>query len=196
MALFIYFLRVYIVIGPPICAADKISLTGFYSPGLGYFAVNSLNLGSRTDLFGQLWKEYALSDSRYMTQDAFVVCMESVTACLWGPLSFLCAYYIILDHPLRYPVQLMVSFGQLYGLVLYYGTAMFEDLVHGVQLSRPERIYFYAYYVACNAFWIFIPIWLIYESVCKTSAAFTKTKKADTLRESRRNGYTNGSIKA
>ncbi len=90
------------------------------------------------------------------------------------------------------PMQLMVSFGQLYGLILYYGDEhMSEDLVHGVQVSRPERIYFYAYYVASNAFWLFIPAWLIYESVWETSVAFTKTKLVETSRESKRNGYTN-----
>jgi len=38
------------------------------------------NIGGLNTLFGQLWKEYALSDSRYLTQNAFVLCMESVTA--------------------------------------------------------------------------------------------------------------------
>jgi cholestenol delta-isomerase len=46
----------------------------------GYFAYNFRNMGGMNDLFGQLWKEYALSDSRYLTQDAFVLCMETVTA--------------------------------------------------------------------------------------------------------------------
>ena len=32
------------------------------------------------DFFGQLWKEYSLSDSRYLTSDPFVLCMETVTA--------------------------------------------------------------------------------------------------------------------
>ena len=32
------------------------------------------------DPFGQMWKEYAYSDSRYMTSDAFVLCMETSTA--------------------------------------------------------------------------------------------------------------------
>ena len=40
------------------------------------------------DLFGQFWKEYAMSDSRYLTSDAFVLCMETVTA---------------VSIPLRYP---------------------------------------------------------------------------------------------
>lgn len=135
-------------------------------------------MGSRTDLFGQLWKEYALSDSRYMTRDSFVVCLESVTAYLWGPLSFLCAYYITIGHSIRHPLQLIISLGQLYGLILYYGTCAFEELVHGVILSRPERFYYCVYYVFCNAFWLFIPGYLIYQSVQETSKAFAKTKMA------------------
>jgi hypothetical protein len=31
-------------------------------------------------LFAQLWKEYSYSDSRYLTQDPFVLCMETITA--------------------------------------------------------------------------------------------------------------------
>jgi hypothetical protein len=50
----------------------------------GYFAYNFRTMGSMNDLFGQLWKEYSLSDSRYLTQDAFVLCMETVTAVRYG----------------------------------------------------------------------------------------------------------------
>jgi len=46
----------------------------------GYFAINHRSMGSLQDVFGQLWKEYALSDSRYLTQDPFVLCMETITA--------------------------------------------------------------------------------------------------------------------
>ena len=46
----------------------------------GYFSLNHFQMGPAQDLFGQLWKEYALSDSRYLTSDPFVLCMETVTA--------------------------------------------------------------------------------------------------------------------
>jgi len=51
----------------------------------GYFSLNHFRMGPAQDLFGQLWKEYALSDSRYLTSDPFVLCMETVTAvsCSW-----------------------------------------------------------------------------------------------------------------
>lgn len=45
----------------------------------GYFMINHDHMASAQDLFGQLWKEYALSDSRYMTSDTLVLCMETIT---------------------------------------------------------------------------------------------------------------------
>lgn len=45
-------------------------------------------MGPKQDLFGQLWKEYSKSDSRYLTADsAFVLTMESITAVRLSPLS-------------------------------------------------------------------------------------------------------------
>jgi len=46
---------------------------------IGYFVYNHQRIGGLQDLFGQLWKEYALSDSRYLSQDPFVLCIEMVT---------------------------------------------------------------------------------------------------------------------
>lgn len=45
-------------------------------------------MGPAQDLFGQLWKEYALSDSRYLTSDPFVLCMETITAVIRPTIPF------------------------------------------------------------------------------------------------------------
>jgi cholestenol delta-isomerase len=45
----------------------------------GYFVFNNGRMASMKDFFGQLWKEYALSDSRYMSSDPLVLVMESLT---------------------------------------------------------------------------------------------------------------------
>jgi cholestenol Delta-isomerase len=45
----------------------------------GYFVLNAHQMGKMTDIFGQLWKEYTLSDSRYLAQDGFVWCVETMT---------------------------------------------------------------------------------------------------------------------
>lgn len=46
-------------------------------------------MGSGQDAVGQLWKEYALSDSRYMTADTLVLCMETITVVGPCPLPLL-----------------------------------------------------------------------------------------------------------
>jgi len=142
----------------------------------GYFAFNNASMPSRTSLLGQMWKEYALSDSRYLTRDSFVVCMETVTAVCWGPLSFVIATLILRDHPLRHPLQMLVSMGQLYGDVLYYATFFFDEAMTGLSYCRPEQYYFWAYFVTLNGFWIVIPLILITDSVQKTAAVFGRVK--------------------
>ncbi|KAK1147855.1 hypothetical protein N8T08_000368 [Aspergillus melleus] len=144
----------------------------------GYYALNWATLPSSQHLLAQLWKEYSLSDSRYLTSDAFMMIMESMTAWAWGPLSFLLAAFIVTDNPFRHPLQIIISTGQLYGNILYYGICAFDFLVHGVEYSRPENYYFYGYFVFLNSFWIVIPIALIASSIKACGGAFAEAKKA------------------
>lgn len=60
----------------------------------------------------QLWKEYSKGDSRYILSDGFIVCMESVTACLWGPLSLWVVIAFLRHQPFRFVLQLVVSVGE------------------------------------------------------------------------------------
>lgn len=99
------------------------------------------------------WKEYTKADSRYATRDSFIISMEAVTAFLWGPLCPLAAYGIFTSKSWRFLLMVIISVGQIYGDVLYYGTCYLEGFVH----SRPEPLYFWGYFVALNALWILIP---------------------------------------
>lgn len=71
---------------PNLPSSEKAAIWWFVLSGAihlffeGYFSLNHMRMGPAQDLFGQLWKEYALSDSRYLTSDPFVLCMETVTA--------------------------------------------------------------------------------------------------------------------
>ncbi|CAF3587789.1 unnamed protein product [Fusarium graminearum] len=148
-----------------------------------YYVANFTDLSSRLSLFAQLWKEYSLSDSRYLTQDSFLVPMEAITAILWGPMSFFCAWSIVKEHPLRHPIQLIISVGQLYGDVLYFATCYFNEVVHNIVYCRPEQFYFYMYYVFCNAIWIVIPSALVVHSVVATKRAFAKVQAVETRKK-------------
>ncbi|KAJ5800488.1 Emopamil-binding [Penicillium psychrosexuale] len=147
----------------------------------GYYALNFATLPGSQQLLAQLWKEYSMSDSRYLTSHAFVMSMESVTAWFWGPLSFVLASFIVTENPFRHPLQIIISTGQLYGDVLYYGTCAFDFLVYGVEYSRPEGYYFYGYFVLLNGFWIVIPILLIAHSVRACGRVFAEAKRVSTV---------------
>jgi cholestenol delta-isomerase len=170
-------------IRPSISSGDRLAAMWFMLCGCihfffeGYFAYNNAQMPSRTHLFGQLWKEYSLSDRRYQTRDSFVVCMEAITAICWGPLSFAISWMIITENPLRHAFQPVVSMGQLYGDVLYYAIFFFDESVYGAVYCRPERVYFWAYFVMMNGFWIVIPLWFIYQSGAEISKAFRTLKE-------------------
>ncbi|KAL4924202.1 EXPERA domain-containing protein [Aspergillus undulatus] len=142
----------------------------------GYYAISVLTIPGSQHILAQLWKEYSLSDSRYLLQDSFLWPMETVTAFCWGPIAFLLVVLIIKDHPLRHPLQMIISLGQLYGDVLYYGTCGFEFVVRGVEFSRPERYYFWGYFMFLNAIWIAVPFVLLYNSVKASCRAFAAAK--------------------
>lgn len=55
----------------------------------GYFIFNHATIASSQNLFAQLWREYALSDSRYLTSDPFMLSVESITVVSLRPLSLL-----------------------------------------------------------------------------------------------------------
>ncbi|KAK8027607.1 ebp domain-containing protein [Apiospora marii] len=124
---------------------------------LCYFVFNHATVASSQNLFAQLWKEYALSDSRYLTSDPFMLSVESITVFLWGPLSFACAASIVLDSHLRHPLQIIMCMAHLYGVALYYSTSLVETHFTGLAHSRPEFLYFWVYYVGFNLPWAIVP---------------------------------------
>lgn len=147
----------------------------------GYFVYNYKTIGGKQDLFAQMWKEYALSDSRYLSQDPFVLCVEAVTVVVVGPLAFVTAGLIVADHPLRHAFQTIVSFAHLYGDTLYYMTSLFGHLLLGQSYSRPEPQYFWGYFVGLNGIWIVIPLVLLYNSVVASKRAFAGLEKIERI---------------
>lgn len=94
-------------------AGDVVLFPSFYKDASG-------------NLLHEIWKEYAKADSRYATRDDFTVSMEAVTAFLWGPLCLALVPAIFVRSAWRHAGIALVSGGQIYGDVLYYGTC-----VHG-----------------------------------------------------------------
>ncbi|CAJ2506189.1 Uu.00g003190.m01.CDS01 [Anthostomella pinea] len=131
----------------------------------GYFVLNHATVASSQNLLAQLWKEYALSDSRYLTSDVFMLSVESITAFIWGPLCLATALSIVLTSPLRHSLRITASMAHLYGVALYYATSLSSTYFTGRSHSRPEVLYFWVYYVGFNLPWAVIPALLLLDSV-------------------------------
>nr|XP_044996477.1 3-beta-hydroxysteroid-Delta(8),Delta(7)-isomerase isoform X1 [Jaculus jaculus] len=128
----------------------------------GWFCLyHEVLLGDQAFL-SQLWKEYAKGDSRYIINDTFIIFMETITACLWGPLSLWVVIAFLRQQPLRFVLQLVVSAGQIYGDVLYFLTEHHNGFQHG-ELGHP--IYFWFYFVFMNGLWLVLPGVLVFDSI-------------------------------
>ncbi|KAG6313833.1 hypothetical protein E4U22_000604 [Claviceps purpurea] len=150
-------------------ALDKWAAMWF---ALCYFLLHRAAIPQQQTLFAQLWKEYALSDSRYLTLDVFTVCIEFITVFVWGPLSWLTLFAILRDSPFRHVGQVIVCTAHLFGVALYYGTNWGDYRASGVSYSRPEVLYYWVYYAGFNAPWVVVPVVLLLDSSKDIAKAF------------------------
>ncbi|KAI0024841.1 Emopamil binding protein-domain-containing protein [Xylariomycetidae sp. FL0641] len=153
----------------------------------GYFVLNHRTVASSQQLLAQLWKEYALSDSRYLTSDYFMLSVESITVFVWGPLCFANAISIIRGSALQHPLRIIACMAHLYGVALYYSTSLCESYFTSHSHSRPEFLYFWVYYVGFNLPWAIIPAILLLNSVTTIARAIIALDKMDqTLNDHRK----------
>uniref|UniRef100_A0A8C8RK25 EXPERA domain-containing protein n=1 Tax=Pelusios castaneus TaxID=367368 RepID=A0A8C8RK25_9SAUR len=127
----------------------------------GWFSLYHTDIPGDQSFLSQLWKEYGKGDSRYVISDNFTVCVETITAWVWGPLSIWTVLAFLQRQPHRYMLQLVVSLGQLYGDILYFYTEYREGFTHS-QIWDP--LYFWFYFVFMNALWIIIPFALLLDA--------------------------------
>ncbi|KAI8341432.1 putative EBP domain protein [Chlamydoabsidia padenii] len=127
----------------------------------------------RTDLFAELWKEYAHGDSRYLTSDPLVMTLETITVFIWGPLCFLSAWTWWKGSRGHLLYQLLASVGHLFSCSLYFILDM-PDFIN----CDPHPFYFWIYFVAFNTPWIIIPCLLIYRNSRLILLSLDTTKKA------------------
>ncbi|KAI0408650.1 Emopamil binding protein-domain-containing protein [Xylaria palmicola] len=145
----------------------------------GYFVLNHASVASSQSLLAQLWKEYALSDSRYLTSDFFMLSVESITVFFWGPLCLVNAIATARNSPSRHALRIVACVAHLYGVALYYATSQCTFYFTGRSHSRPEVLYFWVYYVGFNLPWAVVPALLLADSAKAVTRAMRALDKAD-----------------
>lgn len=142
----------------------------------GYFVFSPEFYKDNTDNYlAEVWKEYSKGDSRYAARDAAIVAVEGITAVLEGPASLLVVYAIARGKSCRYILQFAITLGQLYGVVVYYVTAILD----GDKFSA-STFYYYAYYIGANFPWIVIPSLIsirCWRKICAAIQTQGQTKK-------------------
>ncbi|KAJ1980901.1 hypothetical protein H4R34_002282 [Dimargaris verticillata] len=187
---------------PSVTTADRWVLVWFILSGTvhlvleGYYVVYNAQLAGLTTPLAELWKEYSLADSRYLTQDSAVLGIEGITAdralTLWlcfsmyvrcrtnggaiydqfieGPMLWSAAYCLATGSPHRHLLQLTASVGQLYGSIVYLFSLWFDEW----RYTAPHPYYYYVYILGMNLAWVVLPLVLILQSwrALTTYAAF------------------------
>lgn len=94
-----------------------------------------------------------------------MLCVEGLTVVVHGTLSFAVAASImnVASHStastgLRHVLQIVVSTAHLFGVLLYYGTLLFQEVLQGTSHCRPEFLYRWVYFGAMNAPWVVVPV--------------------------------------
>ncbi|KAJ2717165.1 hypothetical protein H4R19_000109 [Coemansia spiralis] len=125
-----------------------------------YYLAHFRTILATHDVVGQMWKEYAKSDSRYVAQSSVVRALETVTVAAVGPLCWTAAYGVWTERAAtRHLAQLAASVLHAYSVVLYYGTELLAARA-GRSSCRPEALYFVGYFLLANLPWLVVPVWL------------------------------------
>ncbi|KAK6174416.1 hypothetical protein SNE40_017697 [Patella caerulea] len=176
---------------PTFSLLERVRLCWFVMCGVihtfleGYLCVFHATIAGEMTFLAQIWKEYSKSDSRYLTSDTFVICMESITAAVVGPLAFLALAAFLWNSSYRYIIQLALSICQLYGVVLYFMTEIKEDFLHS---DHSNPMYFWLYFAFMNTLYIVVPLMLIVQATMKLAQSQSAADRSlkQTKREKKR----------
>ncbi|KAL5501698.1 hypothetical protein ACEPAH_8958 [Sanghuangporus vaninii] len=142
-----------------------------------YLSVFGRSVNTSTGPFAELWKEYARADFRWGFSDPTVVSLEILTVLGAGPLCCYILYQLARQDPARHYWIVVLSTAELYG---GWMTFCPEWLTGSPNLDTSNPLYLWVYLVFMNVIWVFIPLWLMYDSYnyIASSLRFSQTNEA------------------
>ncbi|KAF8158532.1 Emopamil-binding protein [Crassisporium funariophilum] len=118
--------------------------------------------------FADMWREYAAADFRWGVSDPTVVSLEILTVLGAGPLCCYILTQLAKNDPARHYWIIVLSTAELYG---GWMTFCPEWLTGSPNLDTSNALYLWVYLVLMNVIWVFIPIWLMFESYTHIAGA-------------------------
>ncbi|OJT14678.1 Emopamil-binding protein-like [Trametes pubescens] len=146
-----------------------------------YYSMFGKQVITSSGPMAQMWKEYALADSRWGTADPTVVSLEILTVFGVGTMCFYVLKQLVQRDPTRHYWIIVLSTSEIYG---GWMTFCPEWLTGSPSLDTSNALYLWVYLVFMNIIWVFVPAWLMYDSYghiaksLRLAQAATKTKKS------------------
>ncbi|KIY45578.1 Emopamil-binding protein [Fistulina hepatica ATCC 64428] len=125
-----------------------------------YLSMFGRQVNTSEGMFAEMCK-YVLADYRWGVADPTLVSLELLTVFGVGPL---CCYSLSLlsrDDPARHYWIVVLSTAELYG---DWMTFCPEWLTGSPNLDTSNALYLWVYLFLLNIIWVFIPLWLMYDS--------------------------------
>ncbi|KAF8192192.1 Emopamil-binding protein [Pholiota molesta] len=123
--------------------------------------------------FAEMWREYAAADFRWGTADPTVVSLEILTVLGAGPLCCYILAQLARGDPARHYWIVVLSTAEIYG---GWMTFCPEWLTGSPNLNTANWLHFWVYLVFMNVIWVFIPLWLMYDSYSHIAGALRATQ--------------------
>ncbi|KZV84520.1 Emopamil-binding protein [Exidia glandulosa HHB12029] len=145
-----------------------------------YSSTGGRTINTSTGILAEMWRDYARADTRWGTADPTVVSLEVLTVLGAGPICFYILYLMTKRDPARHFWIVVLSTAELYGGWMTFA----PDLLDGGKsliLDPTNILDFWIYLVFLNILWVFIPIYLLFDSYGEISKSLRAAQKAQTV---------------
>ncbi|KAN0064612.1 asparagine-linked glycosylation protein [Thecaphora frezii] len=126
-----------------------------------YLSTQGRSVNSSAGFFALTWQEYTKADSRWGVSEPNVVAIEWLTVLGAGPLAAYICYQMTVDDPSYHYWIVILSTAEIYGGFMTFAP---EWLSGSRALDTSNWLYTWVYLAFMNLVWVFIPLWLLYDS--------------------------------
>jgi hypothetical protein len=156
-----------------------------------YLPPNVYFLGDKMRVYGAeygssplsaLWMEYAKADKRWGGSDLTVISLELLTVFVVGPLALWICYCLMKRRSDTSFWMVVLATGEIYGGWMTFAP---EWLSGSPNLNTSNVMYTWVYLFFFNTIWVWIPLWILWDSYGTLSKAVAARATTDGVRKAR-----------
>ncbi|KDN42092.1 hypothetical protein K437DRAFT_226403, partial [Tilletiaria anomala UBC 951] len=127
-----------------------------------YLSTGGRTVNASKSFLANLWKDYAKADQRWGWADPTCVSIEILTVLGAGPIAAYCAYLLTKNDPRYHFWAIVLSTGEIYGGFMTFSPEWLTG--NKFLIGSSDFLLFYVYLCFMNLVWVFVPLYLLYDS--------------------------------